>query len=124
MTRKSHSLKNTQAWKNMSKYVRLLEKGVCFTCGNYHPIDECQAGHFKHSDTSTFFEEMNVHCQCIKCNQYLSGNLSVYALRMIDKYGLEAVRDLDKRSNEYKKRPSKLELKQISLYYKNKLKNL
>jgi len=43
---------------------------------------------------------------------------------MIDKYGLEAVRDLDKRSNEYKKRPSKLELKQISLYYKNKLKNL
>lgn len=53
------------------------------------------AGHFWHDKLD--FDEMNINCQCIKCNHFLSGNLGEYATRLIDKHGLEKFNELGTR---------------------------
>lgn len=83
-------------WTAFSLYVRTRDKGVCYTCGAHKEIKETNAGHFKHNCLD--FDEMNIHCQCIRCNHHLSGNLSIYAERLIADYGLEKFNDLCKRS--------------------------
>ena len=51
-----------------------------------------QAGHYKHNVLD--FDEMNVHCQCVRCNKYLHGNGGEYAFRLARHYGLEELNDL------------------------------
>ena len=90
------TITHLKCWKLMSELVRREEQGICFTCGKRDNWKNCQAGHFKHS--SQDFVRENIHCQCIKCNKWLSGNLSVYTLKLIDKYGIKKVKELDKNS--------------------------
>jgi hypothetical protein len=71
-------------WKLFSKFIRERDKYTCYTCGK--PGNE--AGHYYHSKGFLIhFEERAVHCQCPRCNKYLSGNLQAYALHLIDDYG-------------------------------------
>lgn len=77
----------------MSLRVRQRDNGVCFTCGVKKPIEEMNAGHFIHKNCLDF-NKMNINCQCVKCNQYLSGNLGIYAIKLIEKYGKEQVDNL------------------------------
>ena len=56
------------------------------------------AGHFKHGVLD--FDEINVHCQCKKCNKWMHGNLGEYSIRLIRKYGLEAIEELHRRAKE------------------------
>jgi hypothetical protein len=50
---------------------------------------------------------MNLHCQCVSCNHYKSGNSALYAERMIAEYGEQAVAELrifsQKKENKDKK---------------------
>jgi hypothetical protein len=89
-------------WKIFSEYVRKKENGVCFTCGVRKDYKEMNAGHYIHKDCLDF-DERNVHCQCPRCNLYLSGNLGVYAEKMIDKYGRTEVAILRNQSQVIKK---------------------
>ena len=82
------------AWIRHRDATRL--NGRCYTCNK--PGD--QAGHFIHSHNSVRFDPMNVNLQCLPCNQYKSGNLGVYALKLIEEYGLPAVKDLQRRANQ------------------------
>ena len=105
--RSTKSLKEL-AWKLCSEYIRRVEQGICFTCGKQEgePLlswKYSQAGHFIHGHNKpTFFLRNNIHSQCPRCNTYLSGNLRVYTLKMIDKYGRKLVNDLDKESKREK----------------------
>lgn len=72
----------------MSEFVRRRDKGVCFTCGVQKPWKEMEAGHFIHRDHLDF-NFVNINCQCARCNKFLSGNLDVYAEKLITKYGLD-----------------------------------
>ena len=48
------------------------------------------AGHFIDKSISgevLYFSEVNVHCQCDKCNRYLSGAKDVYAQKLVQDYG-------------------------------------
>ena len=58
------------------------------------------AGHYIPAGVSQlapelYFSEKNVNCQCTSCNRFKHGNLSVYALRLVQKYGAEVILELD-----------------------------
>ena len=85
-----------KVWVVFSKYIRLRGSvdgyGKCITCGIVKPITEMHAGHFQHSKNKEFYlDPDNCHCQCPKCNLYLSGNLARYTLFMLDEYGQDTV---------------------------------
>ena len=109
------TLKKTQAWKNLSKYIRQRDR-KCFTCG----AEATEAGHFIHRNAATFFNEWNVHGQCYRCNRFLHGNLGEYALRLEDKIGRKAIEELKKESQGIKRWSGK-ELKEIEKKYMSEI---
>lgn len=53
--------------------------GLCVTCKKLKPIGELQGGHFiSRRHKATILDERNIHPQCVRCNQWLNGNLSEY----------------------------------------------
>jgi len=114
---KSISTLKKRAWKIFSEYIRKKEKGVCFTCGYRDNWKNMQAGHCIHGDAVDFIEE-NIHCQCIRCNKFLNGNLEIYIPKFIRLYGFETyqkILDQKHKKNKY----SISELENIILKYKN-----
>ena len=92
-----------KAWDTFSIYIRLRDR-KCVTCdarfwdeeqGRYG-IKGLQAGHFKHAILD--FDEVNINAQCEQCNNFKSGNLSAYAVYLVNKHGAQALLDLDKRA--------------------------
>ena len=81
-----------KAWKIFSLWIRTRDKFICFTCGVKGNQGNTNAGHFKHGVLD--FDEININCQCIMCNHYKSGNLDVYAEKLITKYGLDVFNTL------------------------------
>ena len=88
------------AWKLFSKVVREEEHYICFTCGKNLQDDKskCHAGHYvpRGKVSALRYDRKNVHAQCINCNMYLSGNLSVYAIKLEEKYGFGILQEFDK----------------------------
>ena len=79
-----------KAWGLFSRYIRERDKGQCFTCPARGRIEDMQAGHFIHGKaTPIYFNEFNVHCQCVKCNHFLSGNRDIYLRNIQKKYGIK-----------------------------------
>ena len=84
-------------WKVFSEYIRRRDDGHCFTCSAIKYWKETDAGHYipnTSSNPSLYFDERNVHCQCTSCNRYKSGNLSVYAINLEDRYGQGILQEL------------------------------
>lgn len=110
-----------KALKAMSDYIRARDKYRCFTCGKIGDNKNIDAGHlFSRRYTAIKFDEINVHSQCVYCNQYLSGNLHEYIKRFIAKYGQKAYNDLDNKKNILVKRNIN-DFLQIEKYYKDQL---
>lgn len=82
-----------KAWRLQSEYIRRTECGICFTCGVHGSWKSMQAGHYIHGNHMDF-TRMNIHCQCIRCNKWLHGNLGIYAERMIAEYGEMSIAQL------------------------------
>ena len=91
-----------KAWKLFSEYIRRSEKGICYICGNRRNWKEQNAAHYIHRD-SLDYDTVNIHCSCVRCNKWLSGNLGIYAERLIAEYGEEAIAELRHRANQVKK---------------------
>lgn len=121
---KDKSLKK-KLWIVFSKYIRTRDGGVCISCGSKKPISEMDAGHYipKTAGLSIYFDERNVNCQCTHCNRYLHGNLSKYALALMDKYGDGILKELDKKRAETLKISSAKYVELIE-YYTKKLTEL
>jgi len=68
------------------------------------------------------FEEDNCHKQASYCNNYKSGNLAEYRIRLIDKIGLERVEWLE--GPHEPKRYRREDYQAIEAEYKAKLKKL
>lgn len=112
------------AWKYTSLFVRQSNAdwrgyGFCFTCFISKQWKELQAGHFIHNKLD--FDLRNIKPQCVKCNQYLSGNLGVYAIQLIRKNGLAWVDKLRSDANEKGNLYTKEELIEIILDLKEKI---
>lgn len=107
-----------------SQYIRLSKPNVCVTCYEAKHWKELQNGHFySRGRYATRWDEMNCHCQCYKCNVILHGNYISYTKYMLDKYGREAVDQLEIKSKSTVK-ISTPELEERIEYYKNKVKEL
>lgn len=115
-----------KAWKAFSEYIRRRDKGVCITCGTSVWDSEMgennwkamNAGHFRHGKFD--FDEMNINCQCVRCNKWLSGNLSKYRRYLQNKYGIDAVNDLEDRDEISDKRTAE-EWLALAEEYKKKI---
>lgn len=96
--------------RNRDKYER------CISCGG--PVE--QAGHYFSSGhfSALTFDEMNVNGQDIRCNMFLNGNLIYYRMGLVKKYGEDAVRELEKRSEVRTYKWSRTELEEIIIKYK------
>lgn len=119
------SLKKTTAWKWFSLYIKERDNWTCQTCGKTGKGRFMNAGHyiqaFGHS--AVFFDERNVYGQCINCNCYNNGESEKLKNVIIKKHGKSVLNELLRKSKEYKQF-SKKELKEISDYYRNKIKEL
>lgn len=103
MRKKSLKGYKRDLWKVFSLYIRLRDNGVCISCGKKDDIRKMDAGHYipKTAGLSIYFDERNVHCQCTYCNRHMHGNLSKYALGLIEKYGDGILQELETRRNEF-----------------------
>ncbi len=105
MRNKSIKTLKEEAWKEFSIYIRTRDGGKCFTCDTRNWDEELgewtikgmNAGHFIHNVLD--FDEMNVNCQCVKCNKWNHGKGTEYSIRLIRKYGLPAVEKLHQRAS-------------------------
>lgn len=89
-----------KADKVFSEYVRKRDKGKCFTSKVRKRWDEQQAGHFlSRVHLGTRFDERNCHCQTVRDNIFLRGNLIVYYEQMLKAYGQEVIDELKAQSN-------------------------
>jgi len=84
-----------------NKYIRLRDKGKpCISCDK--PLKgKFDAGHFYSvgSYPNLRFNEINVHGQCVYCNQYKGGNIHEYRKRLKVRIGIPMMQQLDRMVN-------------------------
>ncbi len=113
-----------EAWKWFSRYIKIRDNWICFTCGKDLKDDKklANAGHYvpQSKGNKLRFYEYNVHCQCVSCNHYQHGNLYTYALKLIRKYGyiLEELETIHLKKEQYT-REELLEIIDYSKMYIN-----
>lgn len=113
-------LKMTQQVFNA--WIRHRDKGLnCISCDK--PCKKENAGHYFSSGghANVRFDEDNVHLQCEYCNTFLHGNLILYGVNLEKKIGKDEFTILREKAYEEKKF-TKIELKELLLTYKQKLK--
>lgn len=103
--KKASSLDRVTVWNLFSKYIRLRDSLhvnpgstiKCVTCGSYVAIKKSQAGHFQSRKYKNIkYDEMNVHAQCIGCNNWGGGEQDIHAQYILKHYGQE---ELDRLRN-------------------------
>ena len=128
--RMKEDLKTTQDWLKeaqtiFNKYINLRDKGLpCVSCGK--PIKgRVNASHFWNANNhhNVRFDEDNVHSSCITCNQFLSGNLLEYRIRLCSKIGQKRFDELEAKRHVTKKWTAE-ELQQLIKEYKTKVRQL
>lgn len=92
--------------------------GYCFTCNKPTATEGVltgDAGHFvKRGVWGLKYEPLNVHLQCNRCNHYLGGNDSWYAVNLDKRYGTGTALKLKERETECRKNTNK-PLKRVEL---------
>lgn len=90
-----------------------LLTGSRWDAGHYRSVGACP---------ELRFEPLNVHRQCVKCNQHLSGNAVEYRIRLVQRIGQAAVDWLE--GQHEPKKYTIDELQQIKAAYRQKLREL
>lgn len=88
--RKSARQLKKKLWIIFSKYIRQRDKYRCISCGKQLDKYTSEAGHFVHNQMD--FSELNINCQCTRCNKWLHGNLGNYAINLQWKIGGKKVK--------------------------------
>jgi hypothetical protein len=105
-----------KAQKVFNAWIRERDKDFgCISCGAQvnHAGHYLSAGHHGHLR----FNEVNVNGQCLRCNNFLHGNLINYRQGLVKKYGEEKVLMLEAKARQTKKW-SRVELEAIINEYK------
>lgn len=108
------------------RWIRIRDSDLlCVCCGN--DSETWDAGHYYKAElySGVIFHEMNVNKQRVYCNRHLHGNEGEYRKRLIEKYGLSKVEELDRIAIETKhKKWTREELKDIKSEYQRRIKNI
>ena len=113
-----------KAQRSFNAYIRARDANEpCICCGAFHD-GQWHAGHYRSvgGQPELRFEEDNCHKQASYCNNYKSGNLAEYRIRLIAKIGLERVEFLE--GPHEPKRYRREDYQAIEAEYKAKLKKL
>lgn len=114
-----------EAQKACNAYIRERDKGKpCISCGTMKSVQYC-AGHYKTrgAHPELRFHPLNIHKQCNQyCNLQLSGNISNYRPKLIEKIGISQVEWLEGHHEAQKFTIE--DAKEIKAYYKEQLKLL
>ena len=119
---KSYYLKVAQAAFNA--FIRARDAALpCISCGRFHK-GSYDAGHYRSVGAmpALRFHELNVHRQCVPCNQHRAGNIVEYRLGLVARIGVTMVEWL-----ETDHPPAKYtieEAKAITTLYRAKLKEI
>jgi hypothetical protein len=111
-----------EAQAAFNSFIRARDAELpCISCGRHH-TGAYDAGHYRSvgAQPALRFNELNVHKQCVPCNQHKAGNVIEYRIRLIDKIGAEAVALLETEHPPMKY--SIEDAKAIKAAYKAKLK--
>lgn len=100
---RKQAMKSRQDWLREAQaafnaWIRERDAALpCVSCGRFH-IGSYDAGHYRSvgAMAALRFEPLNVHKQCVPCNQHKGGNVIEYRLRLIDRIGLEMVGYLER----------------------------
>ncbi len=87
-----------------NRYIRERDAKVgCISCGSYSGV--MHAGHFFSAGhhAAVRFDERNVNKQCLRCNNFLHGNLLPYRDNLIKKIGQKSFNDLEQTMKYYKR---------------------
>ena len=90
---KSRSQWAKEAQEAVNRFIRLRDADLpCISCGRHHQ-GQYHAGHYLSvgARPELRFEPLNIHKQCAPCNNYLSGNVVLYRIALLQKIGAEAV---------------------------------
>lgn len=125
---KRDALKSKRAWLSdaqamFNKFIRLRdEKLPCISCGKTEATWD--AGHYRTTAAAPHlrFNEMNVHKQCVHCNQHKSGNIVQMRMGMIKRIGTETVEALE--NDNTLTRLTIDQIKEIKETYRQKIKDL
>ena len=115
----------SEAQKVFNKFIRLRDKDEpCISCGRYHQ-GKYDAGHYRSVGAcpELRFCELNVHKQCVPCNQHKSGNVIEYRINLIKRIGTEKVAWLERQDHDPRKYTIE-ECKEIIKTYKAKIKGI
>lgn len=126
---KTKSLKKLkkEAEELVHRYVReraLDFRGYaqCYTCRKDVPKEQLNAGHRHHNKLD--LDLRNLKAQCIRCNNWLHGNLGEYERHLIEDYGLEWATKLKQDADRDKGIKDPRVLEEIIEAYKLLLQNL
>ena len=95
--------------KYFSVYIRtrdIDEFGItkCFTCGKIAHWRTLQNGHYiSRSFFGVRWDEKNCAPQCVRCNIYREGNKPEYTTKLIEKYGIGILEELNIKKNRHAK---------------------
>jgi len=125
-----------------NKFIRLRDKGkTCISCPKLLGVPtftdtvldlyydgsskKYDAGHYYSTGSypELRFNELNVHGQCVHCNQHKRGNLIEYLEGLQTRIGLVKILKLKELANVPRKHTIE-ELKVLKEYYKNKIKEI
>lgn len=113
-----------KAQKSFNAFIRERDKDQpCISCGRYHK-GQYHAGHYRTRKAAPQlrFNQFNTNRQCAPCNRNLSGNITLYRIALIKKWGEEKVLELE--CNNEIKTFTIDELRAICNYYKKLKKEL
>ena len=126
LTKKPTAALKKLLWEWFSRYIRLRDQGLCFTCSTIKDYKEMDAGHFFDASLcppELYFHEKNCNCQCDSCNRYKSGNKVIYAIRLESKYGLGVIQELEQIKIK-RKHWTRIDYAEKIVYYREKAKEL
>ena len=115
-----HMLKTTQ--EAFNAWIRKRDDQLpCISCGEVI-TGQVHAGHYRSvgSQPGLRFNAWNCHAQCAQCNNFRSGNITLYRQNLIDRIGEDLVEylDLEHKPRKY----TALELVSLRKYFKELLK--
>lgn len=104
-----------------NRYIRLRDAGLpCISCGKPHDgnPNSFDAGHYRSVGAAPHlrFDPSNVTAQCKHCNNYLSGNIVMYRMGLINRVGLQEVERIE--SDNRPKHYTKSNLREIADKYR------
>lgn len=86
-----------EAQRAFNRYIRVRDRGRgCISCGKKN-AGQYHAGHYRtvKAAPQLRFDVRGCHAQCAQCNNFDSGNVVEYRIRLVERLGAEVVERLE-----------------------------